>query len=294
MNTQSTPPSTSLFHFDIFRYQSSADLLLAYIEYKKNTARYFSISGWARKLELPTSGILVNILKRRRLPPEELGRRLAQNMDLTPIESEYFSTLIAWERAKQANALSTVSLRRRLDSLIRRADTEILDESSFRRIPSLAHIAIKELLGLANVPATPEGIRQRLDTPVDASGVEAILRALHENGFLEILPDGSYRPLAPNIESGGEQPSSAIRAFHRESLAHASRALETVPLEERHFSSYVLPIARDRLPAAKQAIETFLDEFSGEFEAAPGTGNEVYQLNVQYVPLTKPDPRSLS
>ena len=121
------PETSPVERFDAFRFRDSSELLQAYVEHRRDTSRYFSISSWAKKLGLPTSGILVNFLKRRRLPPEDLAARLSESMQLSAEESEYFATLVALERAQKSNSITVGPLERKLAALNFRARSQLLD-----------------------------------------------------------------------------------------------------------------------------------------------------------------------
>jgi uncharacterized protein (TIGR02147 family) len=282
-------PVPSFETFDVFRYETSAALLEAYIEHKKRTSRYFSVSGWAKRLGLPTSGIIINFLKKRRLPPEELAERFARDMGLGANETEYFMTLVAYERALAAESITAPTLRRRLESFRLEAATRTLDEKDFVDLSHLGAAAIHEALSLKGGNADPARLARRLRTGVDAAGVSRLIEGLVASGLLVREPNGSVRVATAHVQSTNDVSSEAVRTFHRDSLEVATRALEDVEPSLRHFSSYVMPVAIPKIDAAKKAIDRFMYEFASEFEAAPGTGDEVYQINLNFVPLTEGD-----
>lgn len=283
----STLGSASTPRFDVFQYHESSELLGAYIAHRKASGRYFSISSWSKKLELPTSGIIVNILKKRRTLAEDLAERIAGSMELSPLEREYFLTLVAWERARNAASRAEDTLGRKLASLRLRERTRVLDERSVEEVSHLKTIAVKEALSLCQDRPSVAWIRERVTLPMSDTEIEAVLESLVKVGVLVRANDGSLSVIDANIESANDVSSSGVRRFHRESLDHAKDALENVPLQARHFTSYVMPVDENRIAEAKQVIEEFIDGFVARFEATSPGANAVYQLNLNYVPLTR-------
>lgn len=272
--------------FDVFDFQASSDLLNAYVHHKKLSNRHFSISRWSKKLELPTSGIIVNLMKKRRLPPDELASKLAASMELSPLENEYFVTLVALERAQASNSLAVTMLRRRLDSILHKARAKVLEEPALKNVSRLKAVALMQLLTLKNAPREVSEMRKKLRLPITESEAHHLLESLVENQIIDRDEAGGYRVVEGNIESKNDFSSEPVREFHRESLAQATHALDEIPIEMRHFTSYVMAIDSRKLPEAKKFIEEFVDEFVSRFEAKEKTGDEVYQLNLNCAPLT--------
>lgn len=280
-------PASPAPDFDVFHYQASSDLLNAYVQHKKLSNRHFSISRWSKKLELPTSGIIVNLMKKRRLPPDDLAAKLAESMELPPLENEYFVTLVALERAQSSNSLAVTMLKRRLDSLLHKARAKVLDEPELKNVSRLKAAALMQLLTLKDAPRETHEMRAMLRLPIAENEAEPLLAALVESRVIERGDRGDYRVVEGNLESKNDFSSEPVREFHRESLAHATTALDGVALEKRHFTSYVMAIESRKLPEAKKFIEEFIDEFVSRFEAKDRAGDEIYQLNLNCVPLTR-------
>lgn len=273
--------------FSVFHYGASSELLQGYVEHKRRTTRYFSVSGWSKRLGLPTSGIIVNLMKKRRLPPEDLTRKFAVDMGLNELETDYFLTLVASERAMHANSVMLPILQQRLDAFRVQSGVVLLEPSKLEAMSSVKHVAVKEMLSLRDAKSDPKWIAEKSALPISPEEATRILDVLVASGVLEKQADGSCRVATPNIESTNEQSSEAIRRFHRESLENAADVLHDVPVSKRHFTSYVMPVTSSRLAEAKKAIDHFVYEFAAQFEAKPGDGDQVFQLNVNYVPLTE-------
>jgi hypothetical protein len=94
--------------------------------------------------------------------------------------------------------------------------------------------------------------------------------------------------------------NKTLSQWHRNVIAMAAHvafvgpvvpALENTPapqakVDASDISSYTMTIAKASLPKAAEAVREFTHRFLGEFEPKVHEGDEVYQFNVQFVPLT--------
>ncbi|MBS1963808.1 MAG: TIGR02147 family protein [Bdellovibrionales bacterium] len=273
--------------FDVFEFSDAGDLLNAYVEFKRRTTRYFSVTAWAKKVGLQNGGPLVNFMKKRRLPSPALLRKLVESMELDEHSREYITALVSYERARQAKTGTEWMLLRTMAAIKFRARAVPMGDRE-REVSSLGGVVVKELLALPGAPSDPRGIAERMRLPTSEVEVTALLEKFVAEGVLERAADGAYRVPKARVETETDVSSEWVRKFHRESLAAAASALESVPVDRRHFLSYVLPVERARVPEAKAVLERFAHEFVGEFEAPEGKGDGVYQLNLNCFPLTKP------
>jgi uncharacterized protein (TIGR02147 family) len=271
--------------FDVFSFTDLSEVLSAYVDHKRRTSRYFSITAWAKKIGLRNGGTLVNFMKKRRLPSPGLLERLVASMDLDSLGAEYFKTLVAYEKARQSGSDSETIFLRALSAIRFRSKTAVMGERE-QEISSLGSVVVKELVGLRSARGDAKWIADRVRVPMAPAEVEAILGKFVREGVLERDAEGAYRVPQARVETTTDVSSEWIRKFHRESLSTAMRALEEVPMERRHFLSYVMPIETSRVAEAKATLERFAHEFVGEFEASTDRAEGIYQLNLNFVPLT--------
>ena len=80
-------------------------------------------------------------------------------------------------------------------------------------------------------------------------------------------------------------PSEGLKRFHEQMIEHAKSAIREVPVEERQICGMTLTVKKEDLKEAKEVIRHFMDRFSSRVDQK--LGEQVYQLNVQFFPLTK-------
>lgn len=81
-------------------------------------------------------------------------------------------------------------------------------------------------------------------------------------------------------------PSAAIRRFHVQTMDNAKLALTGQTIEERDFSSVVMPIDPSRIKEAKDKLKDFRRSFFSEFSAGKNK-SDVYCLSLQFFSALK-------
>ncbi|MBS1961803.1 MAG: TIGR02147 family protein [Bdellovibrionales bacterium] len=273
--------------FDPTPYVSLAETLRAYGEAKKAVSPKFSLGAWARKLGLKSSGPLHEMVRGKRLPTPEIAGALPESMGLKGAAADYVLFLAERDRVS-GSPEAFAALGRTADRLRKAARTQTLEIRHARMLASTWHFVVWNLFSLANPPRTVAEVRETLGVTGEEAAVERIVHDLRECGLLALSPDGGLRVSGGDfLETVNDVPSAAVREFHRKSLAAACDSLESVPVLERHFTSYVFRLAENDLPEAKREIETFIDGFVARFSFRAQAAERVFQINMNLVPRTR-------
>src|SRR5262249_27217844 len=88
-----------------------------------------------------------------------------------------------------------------------------------------------------------------------------------------------------HLETPTDVVSSALKRAHRHDLRRSIDALDDVPIDERDITSMTMAIDLRRLPEAKKKIRAFRKELAALLEG--GEASEVYNLNIQLIPISK-------
>ena len=111
-------------------------------------------------------------------------------------------------------------------------------------------------------------------------------------GFLRKKSDNAYAQTDPDISTGPEVNSLAVREMNRFFAHLGEEAIDRFPPNERDVSSLIMGIPRNKLPQLKQEIVEFrkrLVELAGP--AGPSEGaDSFYSLVVELFPVAKPVP----
>jgi uncharacterized protein (TIGR02147 family) len=112
-----------------------------------------------------------------------------------------------------------------------------------------------------------------------------VTERLISTGFITVNPDGTWSKSHPNLSTTEDQCSRALRSAQIENLELAKEKLAEVPVELRDFSSITVAMDMARMSAIKHKIRAFRKDI--EFLAESGSSSEVYQLCVQFFPLSQ-------
>lgn len=149
--------------------------------------------------------------------------------------------------------------------------------------------AILELARRPDFNGAPETIRSHLGPELNVEQVQEALDSLRELGLLTQDADGAWIVSEVVLTSGHEIHTElvnlALYRLYPELLRLAAEALDQVPGPRRQFAFATVGIPRDAVPDYKRLVSSFMEQviaLSSKGEQV----DEVYQLGVQFFPLT--------
>jgi uncharacterized protein (TIGR02147 family) len=158
-----------------------------------------------------------------------------------------------------------------------------LSLEAFQVISDWYHLALREFTECRDFRPDPAHISNRLGISCDEARL-ALIR-LEKLGLLE-KKAGSYRKTAASVATAkSDRPREALRQFHSQMIEKAKRSIEARQSEEREISGVTLPISREKIEIAREEIARFQKRMLALMDSSRPT--EVYQLNVQFFPLTE-------
>ena len=237
-----------------------------YLERKRRNAHY-SLRSFARQLEI-SSGRLSEFLQGKRPVTQAMAEKLADSLGLNLRDRKKF--VEGESTARAAGAAPYTPLR--------------ADEFSIISDPT--HFYLLSLLELSAANPTLEWMAARLG--VSSLEVRDCLDRLVRLGLLS--RDGEqYLVINSQVTTTHDIPSSALRNSHRKSLEQAIESLQTVPVDLRDISSITMAVDISQLEEAKKLARKFRREMAELLER--GNKTEVYNLNIQLVPVTRVEER---
>lgn len=197
--------------------------------------------------------------------------------------------LLEWTLlALPANAKRTgrvESARARRAERVAQALFEDLGLEKFRVISQWHHVAILDLSTTRGFRDDPNWIAQRLG--IETGEARTAIERLESLGLLT-LQRGVLRKSREKVFFPTSRSAPEIRSFHQQMIERAREELQRTKeadFEARSISGMTMAIRLDRLDEAKRRIQNFQKEMAHFL--TEGEREEVYQLNVQFFPLTK-------
>jgi uncharacterized protein (TIGR02147 family) len=113
------------------------------------------------------------------------------------------------------------------------------------------------------------------------------INLLETLGMIARKKDGGYALTDKYLTTGEEWRSFAVKTFQNQSLDLARHALEKVPKEARDISTVSLTINQGAMDKIRERVRQFHQDML-EISEQSGTGDRVYQVNLQVFPMALP------
>lgn len=268
---------------DLYRYYDYQAYLRDYYDWRKGVHAYFSLRYIGGKVGLD-AGLVVKILQGKRHLSVKKIPAFAELMKLAKRRAEYFELLVLYGRAKTDR-----EARRHFERLITFTGLggKPLDRSQFEFYQEWYYTAVRELLHIHPFRGDYEALAALLVpaiTPKEARKAVALLERL---GMIRKDGGDAYALTDKYITTGEDWRSLAVKDFQRKALELAGHALEKVPREARDISTVSLTIDGQGMEKIRERVHQFHQDML-EISEQCGTGDRVYQVNLQIFPLSKP------
>lgn len=255
----------------IYEYKKIKDFLKHELEQRIEHNPRYSLRSFAKSLGLHPAELSM-VLRGDRTLSYKSSQKVATNLGLSPSQQKYFIEILQFEK----NGIDIQ------EDPVR--DVKKLNPEKFQKISKWYHFAILNLMNTPHFKWTPQYISKRL-------GVSQI-----EAGFAmqDLLAEGLVTPQISKKKSKSqdmevvqvqtELPSSVIRNYHAQILQKAQMALQEVPKDLREYQSIGISCSLKDLEKIKKELDDFTSAFIEKFHK--NTGDEVYQLQLCFFPLT--------
>lgn len=237
---------------------------------QQKSTRY-SLRAYARDLGVHPATLSLMFQGRRSLPLKH-SLPIAEKLRLSPKERTLF-----FESFHQAKTS--------LDQIKVSEEDEryMLDESYFKIIAEWEHYAILTLFDCADFNPAMSAIAARLG--ISELRIQVVLKNLLDCGLVKVDEHGCLQKSHSNVRTTEDVMSNALQLSHLETLETGKNKLEEVEVALRDFSSVMIAVDPAKLTEAKTIIREFRQKMMALLR--DGQRSEVYQLAIQFYPLTK-------
>ncbi len=277
-----TPPSVNVFEFLDYRA-----FLRAHYAAEKARRPAFSHRFFSRLAGLRSPNFLKLVMDGERNLGVETVPRFVAALGLKGEAASFFADLVTFTQAQSLaeknRAFERIAASRRFRTA-RRIDGELFTYLSHWYFP-----AIRELTARADFREDPKWIAKQLEPPLAPADAERALSLLLSLGL--ILRDSATGKIVrgePTLTTEHEVQSLAAKNYHRQMLERASEAIERVKPHQRDMAALTVCVSGRTAALVKERIHRFREEITQLCDADPA-GEAVYQLNVQWFPLSTVD-----
>jgi len=233
----------------------------------KNPA--FSLRSFARLLDVQP-GRLSEYMARKRPFTERQVSKFADKLAIHPKEIAHLTGL----RSARSNRSPNMKPSHNIESI---------DQAHFEIISQPTHYHVLSTMELDGYDGSPKWLSSRLGA--DVGQIRSCLERLQTVGLVRSEKSGQWSLCTGSTMTTTDVPSAALRASHRASIEHAMVSLDEIAIDLRDITSITMAIDPKRLKIAKAMIKRFRSQLASKLEV--GDRSEVYELNIQLVPVSK-------
>jgi uncharacterized protein (TIGR02147 family) len=210
--------------------------------------------------------------------------RFSQALGLEGAEAEFFADLVSFNQASSLAHKNRAFERISASPGVRGARR--IDGDLFAYLSHWYNPAIRELAARSDFNEDPRWIAAELCPRISPAEAAEALKLLFSLGLLVRDPDsGRVLRGEPTLTTEHEVRSLGAAAFHRQMMERAAASLDTVPREKRDLAALTVCISGKTVAEVKQRIHQFRETLT-ELCDSDAEGSVVYQLNVQWFPLS--------
>ena len=266
----------------IFTYSSYRKYIRDAIEEKRRKNVRYSFRCAANRIGT-SSGTLSRILNGTRHLGPSLLPRMVSFLGLKRRETEYFSLLVNFE------LLSDEAKKRQCYRDILRMRTgrnNTVPEENHQFFEQWYHVALFELLRIAGVPSSHAALGAMLMPQISGPKARKAIKLLEKTGYIRRKDDTSTCTTEPFLTTGDTWESVAIHSFQVAMSQLAVKALDSMPKEERDFSTLTMALSKEAFEKVREVVKNARTEIAA-IERESHNPERVYQINMQCFPLTQ-------
>jgi len=258
--------------------------LAAYYQAAKRTRPSFSFRLFSKLAGLRSPNFLKLVIDGERNLGADSVARFTQALGLEGADAEFFSDLVAFGQAQtladKNRAFERIAASRRFRAA-RRIDGEL-----FAYLSHWYNPVIRELAARDDFQEEPRWIAAQLRPQVSPAEAAEAMKLLLSLGLLVRDPStGRIARGEPTLTTEHEVRSVGAAAFHRQMLERAAQSIDTVRGPERDLAALTVCVSAETVALVKQRIHQFREALT-ELCDADTQGSTVYQLNIQWFPLS--------
>ena len=244
--------------------------------YRKKLDSNYSLRTYAKEIGLSPSH-LSDVLKFKRGISENTATIISQRINLNDNKAKYFIALVNREHGRSKKVKREAE--NFLQTYKNKPSFKLIEKDKFDIIADWYYFAILECLEIKDYDGSPLFISQKLNLPI-----ETTLNALKKLESLNLIKKeaGIYISTKIILKTTQDIESKALKVSHKQTLTQSIKALDSVPVQDRDFTSITMAIDKSKLAEAKEKIKKFRRELCEFLE--DGNKEEVYNLNIQLLP----------
>jgi uncharacterized protein (TIGR02147 family) len=287
MPPRSRPKSRAPAEVNVFDFLDYRAYLRAYYEAAKRRPAGFSFRTFSKRAGLRSPNFFKLVIDGDRNLGQESVPKFADALGLDGEARDFFADLVAFEQA--ANSAERNRVFERIAASRRFRTARRIDGMLHDYLSHWYHPVIRELATHPDFRDDPAWLSRMLRPSITVKQAAHSLELLLELGLLaRNVESGRFELREPTLTTEHEVSALGAANFHRQMLQRAIESIDTVPSALRDLAALTVCVGPNRATEVKRRIHQFREAMT-ELCDAETEGTIVYQLNVQWFPLTRTD-----
>ncbi len=270
------------------QYTDFRAYLSDWVEERKALGLPGSNRWFAMKMGINSTSWLTSVLKGVKGLSKVSANKVSQVLKHSPIEERFFETLVYFNQARSIEERN--SYYQQLISLQKMKDARTLAPGQYDLYATWYHSAVRSLIGMYEF--TPdlksyERLAAMMSPPITASQAIKSVDLLRKLNLVSLNGNGHLELTETAIKSGEEIQSLAVANFQQETIRLAAEALDRYPRNQRYVGTVTVGISEQSFNTIKALLVETSNKIA-EIANADADARQVYQINLQAFPMTKP------
>lgn len=247
----------------------------------KETDPAFSFRYFSKQAGFGSPNYLKLVMDGKRNLSDDAIGKFAKGLRLDSHETEYFRFMVGYNQCDDTFRRQVYEAK--LHYLRELFKVKELIPEHYDYYHDWYHAAIREMVKKGGVRNNPGAIAQSLVPPISEEQARGSVVLLKKLNFVKERADGVLE--AVETASDGAGAELAQKIYHEQMAELAAKSLYTQGPDTQEFESVTVSLPPEKVAELKSKIRELVAEVVRSH--GTGTGETVYQLNVQLFALTK-------
>lgn len=269
----------------IYTYTDYHLFLKEYYERMKKEKRHFSYQFLADRCGFKSKTYLHKVINGQKALTIDGALKIGAYMKFGKKQMRYFQAIVHFTNAKTVDEKEYYFSQ--LQEYSKHDPVSKLRENQFLYFNNWYNSVVRELVVIVDWQNDYAKLAQFVQPPITPTEAKKSVELLLDLELITIQKSGTYVRTNNAISTGPDIVSLAVNHFQKENLTLASNAIDRYPRERRDISTLTVSIS-------EQGRELVFNEFSQfrkkliDIVTSDTDVTQVYQLNFQAFPLSKP------
>lgn len=267
---------------DVKNYIQANHFLRDIYTYRKAKEPGFSYESWAQELEITSrSHLRLSIIGRRNIS-DTLAQKLAENLQLSSKEKDYFLLLILHSQSHNPSQKSYYA-KKLADFFTAKIEKKtVAPTQQLLKDPTI--IALRLYLTFDDVSGSESELSQQLG--ISMAEIQEKLKILVAHSLVEEEKPGFWRATSKWIQFQDQPDNTGIRAYHAASLDAAKESIN-FPVESRYFRSLTWAMNAEEYKDFLRDFNEFMEQMNAKYERSVLEDRKLMQINFNLIPALR-------